>query len=180
MGTQNLNNFYFNRLDSKLNYSEYYDLFLASDEKDFNTHVVWSSGITGYNDGDTLPVWIDLADTNCGTQPTTSCAFQYPTGITPTYLSNSAYYPFVILSKNHWSKAKSCCDCPYSGDGGGFSGSGYYDELWDIQWTGADNGLFPPDTIHYGQGLILWCDIPIYLELNLTNLIMIKDLKCIR
>ena len=54
MGTQNLNNFYFNKLDSKLNYSEYYDLFLASDEKDFNTDVVWSNSIIGYNDGDTL------------------------------------------------------------------------------------------------------------------------------
>ena len=53
MGTQNLNNFYFNRLDSKLNYSEYYDLFLASDEKDFNTEVVWSNSIIGYNNGDT-------------------------------------------------------------------------------------------------------------------------------
>jgi len=160
MGTQNLNNFYFNKLDSKLNYSEYYDLFLASDEKDFNTEVVWSNSIIGYNDGDSLPVWIDLADTNCGTQPTTSCEFQYPTGNTPTYLSNSAYYPFVILSKNHWSKAKSCCDCPYSGDSGGFSGSGYYDELYDIQWTGADNGLFPPESIQGGQSLVLWCDIP--------------------
>ena len=72
MGTQNLNNFYFNRLDSKLNYSEYYDLFLASDEKDFNTEVVWSNSIIGYNNGDTLPVWIDLSDPNCGTQPNTT------------------------------------------------------------------------------------------------------------
>ena len=33
MGTQNLNNYYFNRLDAKINYSSYYDIFLASDEK---------------------------------------------------------------------------------------------------------------------------------------------------
>ena len=80
MGTQNLNNFYFKRLDTKLNYSEYYDIFLASDERDFNQQVVYSNNIIDYNNGNKLPVWIDLNDTNCSTQPTTTCPFQYPTG----------------------------------------------------------------------------------------------------
>ena len=70
MGTQNLNNFYFNKLDSKLNYSEYYDLFLASDEKDFNQQVVYSTSIIDDTSGNSLPVWIDLADPDSGTQLT--------------------------------------------------------------------------------------------------------------
>tara|TARA_R110000824_G_scaffold242454_1_gene431158 strand:+ start:5592 stop:7730 length:2139 start_codon:yes stop_codon:yes gene_type:complete len=155
MGTQNLNNFYFNRLDSKINYSEYYDLFLASDEKDFNTDVVWSTGITAYNNGDILPVWIDLADTVCGTQPVTTCAFQYPTGTTPSYYTNTGYTPFTILSKRSWSKAKSCCDCPYDGD----NGEGYY-EVYDVSWTATDNGLFNEQEIDWGASIELWCDIP--------------------
>ena len=159
MGTQNLNNFYFNRLDSKLNYSEYYDLFLASDEKDFNTHVVWSSGVTGYNDGDTLPVWIDLADPNCGTQPSTACMYQYPMGTVSTYYTDTNYRPFSILSKNYWSKAKSCCDCPYSGVPAGlYSGTGYY-EVADIIWTGLDNGLLNLSEMDpYTTHLTLYCD----------------------
>ena len=75
MGTQNLNNFYFNRLDSKLDYSSYYDIFLASDEKDFNSDVIWSTNIIDYKDGDKLPVWIDL-NTTASTQPITNCNYQ--------------------------------------------------------------------------------------------------------
>ena len=161
MGTQNLNNFYFNKLDSKLNYSEYYDLFLASDEKDFNTNVVWSTGITGYNDGDTLPVWIDLNDSNCSTQPTTSCPFQYipPTATTVlNYFSNDSYRPFVILSKNNWSQAKSMCDCPYSG---GYPQGGQSPfSVNDIIYTGLDNGLINPQELKSGAELTLFDTLP--------------------
>ena len=166
MGTQNLNNFYFNRLDSKINYSEYYDLFLASDEKDFNTEVVWSSGITASNNADELPVWIDLADTDCGTQPVTTCAFQYPTGNTTNWVynnPNSGYTPFTILSKRSWSKAKSCCDCPYTGSEWGDYGSGgtegYY-MVCDAVWTATDNGLFSETEVDWGACIELYCDIP--------------------
>ena len=62
MGTQNLNNYNFNRIDAKLNYSSYYDFFLVSDEKDFNTEVVWSNNIIGLGDTTVLPVLIDLND----------------------------------------------------------------------------------------------------------------------
>tara|TARA_R110002051_G_scaffold741_2_gene3614 strand:- start:782 stop:3430 length:2649 start_codon:yes stop_codon:yes gene_type:complete len=164
MGTQNLNNFYFNKLDSKLNYSEYYDLFLASDEKDFNTHVVWSNKITGYNDGDTLPVWIDLSDPTCGTQPITSCPFQYIPSTAATigdYYTNNNYRPFSILSKNYWPQYKSCCDCPYSGAGHsgiGGANTGYY-EISDIIWTGLDNGLLNLAQMDpYNTHLTVFCD----------------------
>ena len=36
MGTQNLNNYYFNKVGTKISYDSYYDIFLASDEKDYN------------------------------------------------------------------------------------------------------------------------------------------------
>ena len=50
MGPQNLNNYYFNKLDAKLDYTSYYDFFLVSDERDFNREVVYSKNIIGYND----------------------------------------------------------------------------------------------------------------------------------
>jgi len=153
MGTQNLNNFYFNKLDTKINYSEYYDLFLASDEKDFNTDVVWSTGITSYNDGDLLPVWIDLNDTSCSTQPTTTCEFQYPTGNTPNYAYSTGYTPFVIVSKNIWPEAKSMCDCPFNNYG--YTGSTSWFEICDSQYTGLDNGLFNEEEVLDGYCIYL-------------------------
>ena len=132
MGTQNLNNYSFNKVDAKISYDSYYDLFLASDEKDYNTQVVYSNDIIDYSDGDELPVWIDLNDTLCSTKPTTSCPYQFNTGDTPTYYVNQNYRPFVVLSKNQWSKAKSQCDCP-TGVSPRLIENGF--------WTGLDNGL---------------------------------------
>jgi len=145
MGTQNLNNFYFNKLDTKINYSEYYDLFLASDEKDFNTDVVWSTGITSYNDEGILPVWIDLNDSRCSTQPTTTCAFQYPTGNTVNYSYNTGYTPFVIVSKHIWPEAKSFCDCPFNNYG--WSAATPWFEICNSQYTAVDNGLFTEEQV---------------------------------
>ena len=159
MGTQNLNNFYFNKLDSKINYSEYYDLFLASDEKDFNTDVVWSSGITASDDGDILPVWIDLNDTSCSTQPTTTCAFQYPTGMTPSYPWNTGYTPFVILSKNYWPKAKTTCGCPWENYGWTGDTVDFF-ELCDAMWTSLDNGLYNEEMFQDGACLYLFDTLP--------------------
>ena len=65
MGTQNLNNYSFNKVDAKISYDSYYDLFLASDEKDYNAQVLYSNNIIDYGDGDKLPVLIDLNDGDC-------------------------------------------------------------------------------------------------------------------
>ena len=107
MGTQNLNNYNFNRLDAKLNYSSYHDFFLASDEKDFNTEVVWSTKIIGDGDTSVLPVLIDLNDPSTTTQPLTTCAAQYPVSISTPELSEQ----FTILSKVYWLSAQTVCDC---------------------------------------------------------------------
>tara|TARA_R110000824_G_scaffold4236_2_gene20162 strand:+ start:2208 stop:4238 length:2031 start_codon:yes stop_codon:yes gene_type:complete len=132
MGTQNLNNFYFNRLDTRINYSSYYDLFLAADEKDFNQQVVYSEHIIDYDDGCKLPVWIDLNSVASSIQPTTDCLHQYPTAMTMTYYTDIGYRPFVILSKNSWCKAKSQCDCPANVSNL---------RICDGVWTNTDNGL---------------------------------------
>ena len=151
MGTQNLNNFYFNRLDGKLDYSSYYDIFLASDEKDFNSDVIWSTNIIDYKDGDKLPVWIDL-NTTASTQPITNCNYQYPTGLTASYYTDSGFTPFVIISKNRWPHAKSNCDCPYTG---------FAYTIRDIRWTGLDNGLLNPKEVSTGNYYIdLFDELP--------------------
>jgi len=101
MGTQNLNNFYFNKLDVKLNYSSYYDFFLASDANDFNHEVVYSDNVIGYNDGYVLPVWFDLdrtGTTRSCEQPTLTCS-----GGTGT--------PESIISLVYWPDAQSGCEC---------------------------------------------------------------------
>ena len=155
MGTQNLNNYYFNRLDTKINYSEYYDLFLASDEKDYNQEVMWSNNIIGYNDGDRLPVWIDLTASTCSTQPVTNCGYQFVpyTGFPfSDYYTNNNYRPFVILSKNNWSKAKSFCECPYSGQ--------TPFKICDAIFTGLDNGLYNVQQFKNKQCIKLYDTLP--------------------
>ena len=47
MGPQNLNNYFFNKLDAHIDYSSYYDFFLASDEKDYNMEVIYSKSPIG-------------------------------------------------------------------------------------------------------------------------------------
>jgi len=142
MGTQNLNNYYFNRLDVKLNYSSYYDFFLSSDEKDFNREVVYSNNLIGYDNGNVLPVLIDLSQSGCSTQPTISCDVQSGT-------------PQVILSKNYWSESTSTCDCPYTGTSS--NNSAY--TIYNINLTGIDNGLFTGMTS--GETIELHSTIPI-------------------
>ena len=132
MGTQNLNNYSFNKVDAKISYDSYYDLFLASDEKDYNAQVLYSNNIIDYGDGDKLPVLIDLNDGDCSEQPNTSCSYQFNTGDTLTYYVNQNYRPFVVISKNQWSKAKSQCDCP-TGTSPRLIENGF--------WTSLDNGL---------------------------------------
>jgi len=160
MGTQNLNNFYFNKIDGKLNYSSYYDIFLASDEKDFKTDVIWSTNIIDYDNGNELPVWIDL-NTTASTQSNTSCAFQYPTGLTSTnYYINNNYRPFVIISNNVWPNAKSICECPYTGSG--FT-------ICDTVWTGLDNGLLNIDDYQNGTCIDLFNDLPTSLTYDIFS-----------
>ena len=73
MGTQNLNNYYFKKVEAKISYDSYYDIFLASDEKDYNMDVVYSTNIVDHINEDTLPVWIDLNSSGSTSQPNLGC-----------------------------------------------------------------------------------------------------------
>ena len=136
MGTQNLNNYYFNKVDAKINYSSYYDFYLASDGKDFQTEVVYSNNIIGYDNGFVLPTWIDLDDSLCSQKSTLTCDSirTYSPGGEP--IVNP--YLQVILSKNYWPEATTDCPCPFTGTQ---SGSSAY-TIFNISLTGIDNGLF--------------------------------------
>ena len=58
MASQNINNYYFNRFDLRNTFYSYNDIFLVSDEKDYDTEVVFSSEVIAYNDGDRLPIYL--------------------------------------------------------------------------------------------------------------------------
>jgi len=107
MGTQNLNNYYFNKLDAKIDYSSYYDLFLLADEREYNSEVIWSDQVIGQGDTSVLPVIIDLDNPQSSSQPVTTAANQYPI-FTGTPQSSE---PFTIQSSVQWSSAQTICDC---------------------------------------------------------------------
>ena len=135
MGTQNILNYYGNKLDAKLSYSEYYDFYLAADEDNFNREVVYSDHIIGYeeprtiqtgNVSNVLPLWIDLNNTGCTLQPAFTGVsvvqqdsyFTFNSaGTSASYISNpphySTGYPQSIISQNYWGGAYAYCDCPY-------------------------------------------------------------------
>ena len=152
MGTQNLNNFYFNKLDVKLNYSSYYDFFLASDANDFNHEVVYSDNVIGYNDGYVLPVWFDLdrtGTTRSCEQPTLTCS-----GGTGT--------PESIISLVYWPDAQSGCECPFTGNSRG--NSAY--TIFNIALTGPDNGLLTGMTS--GDTIEIHKSLPSNIEFSAT------------
>lgn len=60
MATQNINNYYFNRYDIRLDNSSYFDLTLVSDERDYDEEVVFSKKLIAEEDGNRLPINIDL------------------------------------------------------------------------------------------------------------------------
>jgi len=65
MPTQNINNYGANRFDLRIDYSNYYDIKLANDEKDYDEEIVFSSNLIGFDDGDRLPINIDLDSFAC-------------------------------------------------------------------------------------------------------------------
>ena len=135
MGTQNILNYYGNRLDAKLSYDSYYDFYLASDEDNFQREVVYSDNIIGYTEPRTpqlgtlsnvIPLWIDLNNTASTIQPafTGVSVVQQKSDFSATTDGTSASYspaialygtgyPQSIISQNYWGQAYAYCDCPY-------------------------------------------------------------------
>jgi hypothetical protein len=64
MPTQNLNSYYYKKYKVLLNSNNYFDLTLASDERDYDEEVVFSNDLISSNDGLKLPIKIDLSSTD--------------------------------------------------------------------------------------------------------------------
>ena len=86
MASQNINNYYFNRFDLKLDSNQYFDITLASDEKDYDEEVVFSPYIIAYDDGNRLPISIDLNNFSSSPKQTIYWA-TYNSGNTATSLN---------------------------------------------------------------------------------------------
>ena len=131
MATQNINNYYFNRFDLKLNSNQYFDITLASDEKDYDEEVVFSPYIIAYDDGNRLPISIDLNN------PLSNAKNKLYWG---TYDSGN-----TATSLNYYNITNEDLSC-YTG----FTG------LCNVGLTSIDNGLFPRmsgETLYYTMGI---------------------------
>jgi hypothetical protein len=131
MATQNINNYYFNRLDIRADESSYTDFFLVADEKQYDQEVIYSPYLIGYNDGNRLPISIELSNTGC------SQNFSYSYG---DYFSGN-----TIVSLNNYN-VNPLNDTCYSA----FTG------VCDVGLTAIDNGLVTEmtgQTLYYSMGI---------------------------
>lgn len=131
MAGQNINNYNFKRFKVRLDKSEYFDLTLASDEKNYDDEVIFSKDIIGLNNGNRLPVNIDLSNTGTTNQPTLN--WDVP---------NTAN---TLTSLNYYNPNNEDLSC--------FAG---FTELCDAGLTMIDVGLFDKitgNTIHYSMGI---------------------------
>jgi len=159
MGPQNLNNYYFNKLDVRLDYSSYYDFFLAADERDYNEEVIYSpyimcvwNHLDDYLNGipfssDCLGFWIDLNVTGSTWQPSLVC--------------NQYYENNTLLSLCYWDKASpkipdARCSCPKCENRAYTANTNFVESICDVGLTGIDNSL-----VKYMSGNTTefdWCD----------------------
>ena len=145
MGPQNLNNYYFNKLDARLDYSSYYDIFLTSDERDYNREVVFSpylicvgEHINAFLSGktwcsDCLPLWIDLSNSQSSRQ-------LHP------YLCTDYDENNTLLSLPYWcssqpNESDSQCTCPKCENNRYSAYTEFVESICDVGLTGVDNGL---------------------------------------
>jgi hypothetical protein len=130
MATQNINNYYFNRFNAKLNNESYTDFFLVADETEVDNEVIYSNNVIAYNDGNRLPIYIDLND--AGSTQVTDWIYGEPLTGSPS------------VSLNYYNPNGEDISC-YN-----FSG------LCDAGLTGIDNGLFTGftgQTLYYSMGI---------------------------
>jgi hypothetical protein len=130
MATQNINNYYFNRFNAKLNNGNYTDFYLVADESDVDNEVIYSNQVIAYSDGNRLPIYIDLNNTS---------STKKSNWIFGSVLSGS---PSVSL--NYYNpNAENLSQYSFSG-------------LCDAGLTGIDNGLFTGmtgQTLYYSMGI---------------------------
>ena len=140
MATQSINNYYFNKYDIRLDSSSYYDLTLAADERGYDEEVVFSNDIIAANDGNRMPINIDLNSIISNQKQ--------------TLLWNQYYSGNTLVSKNYYNPNNEDLSC-YTG----FSG------LCDVGLVGTDNGLYTKmsgETLYFTKGLIDGVTSPYY------------------
>jgi len=129
MAQQNINQYNFNKWYIKP-VRKIFDISLASDERDYNEEVVFSTNLIGYNDGDRLPIYFDLNN------PLSSQRLSINYG---NFLSGN-----TLVSLNYYNPLNQDLNCLTAST------------LCDIGLTGVDNGLVPQmtgETINYTMGL---------------------------
>jgi len=131
MPSQNINSFYYPKFSMGLGYGQYFDLTLAADERTYDEEVVFSSNVIGLNDGNRLPISIQLDNSNNTLQ--SPIAFG-------DYISNN-----TLISSNYYN--------PNNVD---FSCYTAYTGICDVGLVGTDNGLFTGltgQTLYYIKGI---------------------------
>ena len=129
MAQQNINQFNFKKWYIKP-VPKIFDICLASDERDYNEEVVFSTQLIGYNDGNRLPIYFDL-NNPLSSQELTINYGQFLSGNT-------------LVSLNYYNPLNQDLNCLTAST------------LCDIGLTGIDNGLVPQmtgETINYTMGL---------------------------
>ena len=116
MASQNINNYYFNRYDIRLDDSSYFDLTLASDERDYDEEVVFSTKLIAEDDGNRLPINIDLNSILSNQKM--------------NLLWNVNYTGNTVISKNYYNPDNEDLFCKTA------------TTLCDIGLTATDNGLY--------------------------------------
>lgn len=131
MPSQNINSYYYSKYKTKLNYGYNFDLTLASDERDYDEEVVFSTNLIGENDGNRLPIFIDLNNTGTTIQPTLNYG---------DYISGNTF-----VSKNFYNPKNLDYSCYTS-----------YTGICDVGLVATDNGLFTKmsgETLYYIKGI---------------------------
>ncbi len=131
MASQNINSYYYQKNRTKLNYRHNFDITLASDERDYDEEVVFSTKLIGEDDGNRLPIFFDLNNDLTSTQPFINFG-QYISGNT-------------LVSKNYYN--------PYNVD---LSCLNSYSGICDVGLVGTDNGLYQKltgQTLYYMMGI---------------------------
>jgi hypothetical protein len=113
---QNINNYYSNKYKLRLNNSSYFDLTLSSDEVNYDDEVIFSENIIAENDGNRMPINIDLNSELSSQKNTLVFHDIFPTN--------------VIVSKNIYNPNNEDLSCKNP------------TTLCDIGLTGTDNGLY--------------------------------------
>jgi hypothetical protein len=131
MPSQNINFYYYPKYSVKLNYGQYFDLTLASDERSYDEEVVFSSEVIGKNDGNRLPISIDLS--NSGNTKQLNIVFG-------NYVSDN-----TLVSSNIYNPKNLDYSC-YTA----------YTGICDVGLVATDNGLFTEmsgQTLYYIKGI---------------------------